>query len=608
VWSLLLIGLALGDGVQIEDFEGAGSEGWERVDSPSHPPYNVVDRVRDPGSARSGSQFLRLRTLGGSTAVRRMERRPWPVEPSRPYRASVWARLSGNRRNTASLSLIWVDSAGEVISEQRSPALSKTEGWALLTIDVPSSPATATGVLPRLNFDGDDVRGLCDFDLLQMAPVGRLEIRPAGRSAALFSTTEYPRFLLTVAGLPPGQHAATVTMTMPDGKEIVRSVPLPVPADRPASVDFPPAPVGAHPLTASVDGLDLRRSLTVLVPPAGEPAGALDQYPRSARPVHESVEAALRGRILDPERAFPLDPLFIDADGNPRAAYYALRSIDRALDGARSIPDPGLFPANVRVAAFHKGSSVLFALWSETGDADLTLALNEEALILPVLSAARPAVAGERIKVGAMPVLILDVDPILTELRLELSSATLPLQLNPSRVILQLRNMSRVEAATDVTVEPAGISGWRLSPRRFKAASLAPGAVLAEDLDLALPPSETERVQELRFDLRFNIRGRERQLRITRQVRLVSAIGLEASVKDRTLTFRIVNESDHAMTLSLRARIPGLAERIELLRDLAPGGRSAAFSIAVVDAASAELLLQEAGGSRAYLKRILPLK
>jgi hypothetical protein len=62
------------------------------------------------------------------------------------------------------------------------------------------------------------------------------------------------------------------------------------------------------------------------------------------------------------------------------------------------------------------------------------------------------------------------------------------------------------------------------------------------------------------------------------------------------------------MTLSLRARIPGLAERIELLRDLAPGGRSAAVSIAVADAASAELLLQEAGGSRAYLKRILPLK
>ena len=606
--SLLLLTLALGDGALVEDFEGAGSEGWERVDSAAHPPYNIVERVRDPGSAKSGSQYLRLRTMDGSTAVRRIERRPWAVDPSRPYKASVWVRLSGNRRNVASLSLAWLNATGDLISEQRSAVLSKTEGWALLSIDIASSPAGATGVLPRLNFDGDDVRGLCDFDLLQVAPIGRLELRPAGRGTPIFTSAEYPRFLITTAGLPAGPHSVTVTMTMPDGKDIVRNAALTVPAERPATVDFPPAPVGAHRLTASVDGQDVRRTLTVLVPPAGEPAGAFEEYSRSAASVHDSVEAALRGRILDPERAFPLDRLFVDADGQPTAAYFALRTVDRVLDGARAIPDPGLFPASVRVAAYHKGSSVLFALWSENGETELTLFLNEEARVQPALSAARPAAPGDRLKVGAMPVFLLDVDPILTDLRLELSAAQLPLQLSPTRLKLQLRNLSRLEAASGLTVSLEDVPGWRLTPRQFKSATLAPGATLAEDLDLALPPSETERVQVLRFDIRFNSRGRERQLRIARQVRLYSPIGIDAAVKDKTLTFRVLNDSDHPMTLSLRTRIAGLAERIELIRDLPPGGRSAAFTFAVADAASAELLLQEAGGSRAYLRRILPLK
>ncbi len=606
--SLLLLTLALGDGAQVEDFEGAGSEGWERVDSPAHPPYNVVERVRDPGSAKSGSQFLRLRTMGGSTAVRRIERRPWPVEPSRPYTASVWVRLSGTRRNAASLSLTWLSAGGDPLSEQRSAPLTKTEGWALITIDVPASPAGAAGVLPRVNFDGDDVRGLCDFDLLQVAPVGRLDVRPSGRSSAIFTAAEYPRFLLSTAGLEPGPHSVTATMTLPDGKEIVRSATVSVPSERPATVDFPPAPVGAHPLTASVDGQDIRRTLTVLVPPAGEPAGALDEYPRSAKPLHDSVDAALRGRILDPEKPLTLDRLFIDADGQPTAAYFSLRTIDRALMGARAIPDPGLFPANVRVAAFHKGSTVQFALWSESGDTEIPLFLNEEARVQPLRSAARPAVPGERLRIGAMPVWILDVDPILTELRLELSTSTLALQLNPGRLKIQLRNMSRVESASNVVLALDDIPGWRLSPRQFKAATLAPGAAMSEDLDLGLPPSESERVQELRFDLRFSIRGRERQLRVARRIQLKPSMSVDAVVKDKTLSFRIVNDSDHPMTLSLRARIPGLAERIELLRDLPPGGRSAPYTFAVGDAASAELLLQEAGGDRAYLRRTLPLK
>jgi len=77
--SILLLALCLDDGDLTEDFEGAGSESWERVVSDSHPPYNIVERVHDPAQAKSGSQYLHFRTMGGSTAVRRSSRHAWPA-------------------------------------------------------------------------------------------------------------------------------------------------------------------------------------------------------------------------------------------------------------------------------------------------------------------------------------------------------------------------------------------------------------------------------------------------------------------------------------------------------------------------------------------------
>ena len=68
-------------GEMTEDFEGPVLEGWERVVSDAHPPYNSHELVADRNAAKSGSQFLRLHTLGGSTAMRH---KPWRVDPARP--------------------------------------------------------------------------------------------------------------------------------------------------------------------------------------------------------------------------------------------------------------------------------------------------------------------------------------------------------------------------------------------------------------------------------------------------------------------------------------------------------------------------------------------
>jgi len=307
-----------------------------------------------------------------------------------------------------------------------------------------------------------------------------------------------------------------------------------------------------------------------------------------------------------------LDPWFIDPDGNPTAAAFALRQIDQVLAGSVPVADPGLFPSEIRTAAFRIGSSMAFALWSESGQIDLPITLNEGAVLQPLLGAARVLSPGERVRFSPMPIFILGVDPVLTELRLDLASKELPLQLSPARIGLRLRNLSRGATLRDLTVSLGELpAGWRASARRFPIAALAPGVSHEEALDLILPPSETERAVDLKFDLAFTVEGKETTLQVLRRVVLRSPIRLETTLSPGpqvTLRIRVVNGTEHPMTLMLRSRIPGLPERQELIRDLAPGGRSKSFDYSAPEPGSAEVTAQEAGGDRAISRRLIPLR
>jgi len=619
VQSLLLLALALaqapGGGGLVEDFEGAAADGWERVTSDPYPPYNTVERVRNPEEAKSRSQFLRLHTMGGPTAVRRSALRPWAIEAGRPYRLSVWARLRRTKRNRASLSVSWVGSSGDPLLDQRSQAVDRTEGWTLLVIDLPRTPPGATGLLPCLNFDGDDVRGICDFDLLTLVPVELLEARPVGRRWPVFTPEEFPRFSITLAGLPDGVHSVTAALRLAEGPEIRRAATIRVPADQPAIIDFPPAPVGAHDLVFSVDGHGARESMALLVPPTG--LSMTEAHGDDSTVAFPSAGAALKSRLLDRKTPIALLPYFVDeANGLPTRALYTLRLIDEQCAHATSIADPGLFPASVRVAAFRKDTAAFLALWCEAGETEVVAGLHEGLKIQPPFGALRELKLGERIKVGALPVLLLDLDPLWTELRFTLSAAELPLQQGPSRISARLENRSRVEIPRDVAVTlenpPAG---WRIAPRRYRTAALAPDAVHAEDLDITLPPTESERVQDLRFELRFSIQGRESVMHVVRPLQLKSALGIETTVVDgpmagsKKLTLRILNGSDRMMGLTLRARVPGVPERLDLVRDLGAGGRSATFEYAAQGTTGvAEFVVQETGGDRATARRTVALR
>ena len=97
-----------------------------------------------------------------------------------------------------------------------------------------------------------------------------------------------------------------------------------------------------------------------------------------------------------------------------------------------------------------------------------------------------------------------------------------------------------------VSGDPVSLRLAVLSPRGIVRV-LNAGIVEREtqDLDVALPPSEVERMQDLCFDLRFILRGRERQLRFVRQLRLSSPIAVDSTIQNGTFRFRIVNESTH---------------------------------------------------------------
>lgn len=624
-----------GDDARVEDFEGPVLDGWERVASDVHPPYNTVGLVRDPDSAKSGSQFLRMRTMGGSTAIRRPARFAWPVDPSRPYRLTVFARLTEARRNAAVATLTWLDREGAPLGELRSVPMTRGSGWRVITLEATRIPAGTASASPRLEFEGDDVRGECDFDRLVLAPVELLEVRPAGRTRAVYFPGDFPRFTLAFAGAPAGTYGITCVMKSASGAEIRRTALLTTPSEQPATVDFPPPAPGAYELSASVDGREARRSLVVLVPnprlspdplrpddPSDLAAIAGTARGATPNPPGDSLASALRRRIAHPEIPLALDDLFIDGDGDPRPGLLALRATNDVLADAVPLPDPGIFSAPIRTAAFRRGSTIALALWCDEGEVQVSPLMNAGARLYPAFGALHPLRTGEKIVVGPVPTFLVDIDPLVIDLKLSLSGDELPLQLNPSTRALRLHNPTRTRGLRDVRVRLEAVpEGWQISPREMTAAMVAPDGDLVEDLKFVVPTTESERTLDLRFEIRFVQGGQEQVVHLSRGVRLVSAVGITSSVAaglqpySRKVTVRVTNRSDRVMTLAVRARLPHLPERTDLVRELAPGSASGPFEYVVNDVhlidpthLAAEIDVQESVGARASARALVPLR
>jgi hypothetical protein len=641
---LFLSGRGGDDGFR-DDFERPVLEGWDRVASDLHPPYNVVELVRDPGSAKSGSQFVRFQSLGGFTALRRPLQDACPVDSTRAYRMTAYARLQDTRSDGASLSLTWVNGDGDVVAVTRSEPVRQTGNWVKLALDVAHVPEGAIGASPGLEFGGDDVRGRCDFDQVVLEATELIELEPVGRTSAVFDAGESPRFTLWLVGAAPGIHRVSVVLSGDAGVGERRIVVLTIPDEAKVEVAFAPVPPGAHELVASLDGQDGERRFPVLIPnpwvsavetPFPAIAGSrvppdnlpgllsiakLSLVPGEARIENGPLELVLRRRIAEPESPVALDRLFIGPKGEPTNALLALRAVNDLMAGAVPMPSADLFPAQVRVAAFRKGDTAAMALWCDTGAFDLPLNLNPGALLYPPLGTCRPLRSGEILHLEGFPLFIMNVEPLFLELALSLSPPVLPLQFSPTTCTLGLRNPS-TQAMGDIQVKfglpPAGAT---ISPRTQFFPLLGPKAALSQEVQIQIPAPPTERDLPLEIEVRFTRRGQEYVCHFVRVLRIQAALRIEADVRagprpgSKVVTAWIQNSSDRTMCLTLRVRLPGLPEQMELVRNLAPGARSAAFEYLVKDVLlldpsrrAGEIEVQEPMGARAVARRRVDLR
>ena len=191
-----------------------------------------------------------------------------------------------------------------------------------------------------------------------------------------------------------------------------------------------------------------------------------------------------------------------------------------------------------------------------------------------------------------------------------MTPAVLPLQRSPVRLTLRFSNRSRGDALRGIEASVDSLPpGWRASRRAVRLDALPPGTIREESIDLGFQGSDVEGSADLRLGLRFSIRGMEFSIPIVRRLAVTSPIRIEPTVTPgKSLSFRVLNGSDRAMTLSIRSRVPGLAERLDLIPDLAPGARSRVFDFPLHEPGTVELLVQESGGERAYSRLLLPLR
>ncbi len=258
----------------VEDFENRQVmdvvyDGWEPVRSPSHPSYNEIRLREDPRGARSGRHYVRLNTLGGDTAFRMLPARAWAIDPGRSYRLSVWARLSETRANSAAVSIAWLDERLNTLAEDRSTPLARAGSWAETAVEGPRVPAGTRFAAVTLHFAGGDVRGTCDFDLLELRSRPLVEVIPAGRRLPIFDPVEAPRVEVRAPGLTGGGHGLEAVLRTPDGSAICRTGPFDIAAGRAVPIDFPPQAPGYYEIDLRLrcrDGSTARRTSPLVVP------------------------------------------------------------------------------------------------------------------------------------------------------------------------------------------------------------------------------------------------------------------------------------------------------------------------------------------------------
>lgn len=859
--ALLAAGLQQKPDELVEDFENRLTldiiyDGWEQVRSVDHPPYNLIEVVRDPAGARSGRHYLRMTTKGGYTAFRMLKSAAWKIDPARSYRFTGAARFTGATSNVVYMTLTWMNSRFETIQMDRTTVLPPVPSWTEFAVDVPRLSSDVRWLALQVNFEGRDVRGEAAFDRLVLRSQPRVLIAPADRKLPIYPAGTAPKLTVTAPGLPPGAHMLSITARTLEGATPVPVIHLPIASGTPVEAELPALPAGYYDLHAVVSGPSgpvAERVSPLIVPNAWTPAPAsprifggtfnpfsclypaageiarLAGYPMAkvvlwdrpsaggrgvpepavvlellrqltesdasilsgvlATPTRElvpdvertildngpvalfglearlwetpfratvqryrelittwqfgsdndtaparkgGVSSALQGvsgvlrdlsrfaRIsipvdpadisqiaLDPAIAFsvnarplekpeellrapapagrdfsiamPLPPLpagdraagllaqsaellrrlilvaaagtgasavylptdsdplggMLDSDGYPLPPVLAVRAANEILSGAVYQKDLSLFESPVRDFVFEKGGQSVVAVWCERGEVEKDIFLGHDAEVVPPLGEARPLGAGDRLRIGPMPLFIRKVDTLLLRtqlslqfydpLRPDLPDNSLPLRADASSRLLKLMNHYREGALTNVRIrfkEPLP-AGWRVRPMSGSKPLIAPGQEFVQEHYFLVPVTEREGPREVKIELAFVRGGAESVVQVSRTIHVVPQIEIAAQSqpvpghpRDRRVSVRLVNRSGRLLNVAVRIRLPNQPEIHEPIGNLAPDSsshRRLEYTLGDFDSLPAnlrqvEVQCEERGIGRLHAHRVLPIQ
>jgi hypothetical protein len=143
------------------DFAG-GTKGWV---------FNAQLKqgqvVADPAETHAGSPSVRIDNLGADDSHLSQK---VAVKPATRYLLTGWVKTKGvvpeNPKSTAGASLAVTDGF------LKSPALNKTQGWKMLSVEIVTVQQTEIAIGPRLGAFGGTVKGTAWFADLAFKEIG----------------------------------------------------------------------------------------------------------------------------------------------------------------------------------------------------------------------------------------------------------------------------------------------------------------------------------------------------------------------------------------------------------------------------------------------------
>lgn len=267
----------------------------------------------------------------------------------------------------------------------------------------------------------------------------------------------------------------------------------------------------------------------------------------------------------------------LDNDGLPTPSLLCARTLNKLLSGTQYV-DQHLFSGSVKDAIFTRGRERVVALWNESGEVEKDVYLGEGARIVEPTGREFPAPLGRPLKIGRLPIFIVNVDSDLldTLLALKFENNVLPLSggvlsRNLSFVNKFQSNIQNVKI--DIRKVPRG---WFVKPLSISENEVKPGESMTAEIEFRIPPTEIAREADLVISLSFKT-SQSYQTQVVRTMRLAPNLDVDASFpqktlsEDRLLKLAVSNASERIVNAKALVTIPGSRTLEISLPSLAPG-------------------------------------